>query len=789
MSDDCEWWNGLAKFPAAPGQTVFRGKHEIGDVVLGPGAGAAAAQRPPSVDRYDLSHEAVPRRHHDRRRPLRVPPAPLQGDHHRGRPYENHLRIPVPLRRGRAASTASGSTGAPSRHGSSSSAPSSWSPIPTCCSRPRRRCASASTSTRPVDRERRRGVHRHRGARPERVEPAAIPIRLRRRRRHRRPRWPTSTAPRWPTSSAATAPSLPEDNIDRTSTPQQRMPRACVPRTTHIHEVPVLCVPLVAGRTDGFGGGAAADRTACSGRRAGGARSSPCCGRSCSPCGPRPRLGVDHAHAGARARGGRRARHPVRAGGCRPDCSRSRTRSAPTSAPPRANPAPSSCAGTGSEVHVMAARPKVVIVGAGFGGLQCAKALAGKPVDVLARRPPQLPPVHAAAVPGRELPAEPVGDRRAAAQGVPRRAERAVPPGRGRRRRLRTAQSAARSPTATTLEYDALVLATGSTTNYYGNDDVEQHALGLKDLGEALQLRNHVLDVPRAARRRRPDGDERRRTADVLHRRRRSDRRRVRGRARRARAARAAARVSGARRRRRAHRACSKAATALLPTFMPRLSRVRAARARAARRRGALRTRWSRRPTTVGVVARRRHRARRPRRWCGPRACSPADPADDARTRTRIDGRRPPARRSAPTDVYAIGDVAAGARPHGHDAARCSSPPAMQAGRYVARADRRRAASRKPFRYRDKGTLATIGRQRRGRPDRPAPVHRLHRLDRLARRAPLLPDRLREPRARAAALGLVLRPPRPPRPHRRPRRRRPLNKTFSRQKHRPDGVY
>ena len=44
------------------------------------------------------------------------------------------------------------------------------------------------------------------------------------------------------------------------------------------------------------------------------------------------------------------------------------------------------------------------------------------------------------------------------------------------------------------LDYDVLVLATGSITNYYGNHSVESHALGLKDLGEALQLRNHVLD-------------------------------------------------------------------------------------------------------------------------------------------------------------------------------------------------------------------------------------------------------------------------------------------------------
>ena len=60
------------------------------------------------------------------------------------------------------------------------------------------------------------------------------------------------------------------------------------------------------------------------------------------------------------------------------------------------------------------------------------------------------------------------------------------------------------------LPYDYLVLATGSTTNYYGNESVRAHALGLKDLGEALQLRNHVLEcLDRAANA--TDDNERRR--------------------------------------------------------------------------------------------------------------------------------------------------------------------------------------------------------------------------------------------------------------------------------------
>ena len=138
--------------------------------------------------------------------------------------------------------------------------------------------------------------------------------------------------------------------------------------------------------------------------------------------------------------------------------------------------------------------PRVVIVGGGFGGLQCAKALRDKPVDVAARRPPQLPPLHAAALPGGELPAEPVGDHRAAAQGVPRRAERPLP------RR-------ATSPTSTSTR-KRVRLADGAELDLRlprprdgqrhqllrQRERSREHALGLKDLGEALQLRNHVLE-------------------------------------------------------------------------------------------------------------------------------------------------------------------------------------------------------------------------------------------------------------------------------------------------------
>ena len=139
-----------------------------------------------------------------------------------------------------------------------------------------------------------------------------------------------------------------------------------------------------------------------------------------------------------------------------------------------------------------------MIVGAGFGGLQCAKALKGEPVDVtLVDRQnyhlftPLLYQVASCLLNPSEITA-PL-----------RKVFRDAPNVRYRQgdvvdvdfdaQRVRLADG-------TTLAYDSLVLATGSVTNFYGNTALESHALGLKDLGEALQLRNHVLDcLERAA--------------------------------------------------------------------------------------------------------------------------------------------------------------------------------------------------------------------------------------------------------------------------------------------------
>jgi len=50
------------------------------------------------------------------------------------------------------------------------------------------------------------------------------------------------------------------------------------------------------------------------------------------------------------------------------------------------------------------------------------------------------------------------------------------------------------------IPYDYLVLATGSQSDYFGNESLARHAMGLKDLDEGLALRNRILSQFEASR-------------------------------------------------------------------------------------------------------------------------------------------------------------------------------------------------------------------------------------------------------------------------------------------------
>ncbi|HKW73045.1 MAG TPA: NAD(P)/FAD-dependent oxidoreductase [Candidatus Dormibacteraeota bacterium] len=142
-------------------------------------------------------------------------------------------------------------------------------------------------------------------------------------------------------------------------------------------------------------------------------------------------------------------------------------------------------------------RPRVVIAGAGFGGLTCARALKHAPVDVLIVDrnnyhlfTPLLYQVASAlldpgeiARPVREL-IRPLGNadfRQASITGVDFDS-----------RLLITDHEP--------IHYDYLVLATGAQSDYFGNQLIAQHTMGLKELDEGLAIRNRILSQFEASR-------------------------------------------------------------------------------------------------------------------------------------------------------------------------------------------------------------------------------------------------------------------------------------------------
>jgi NADH:quinone reductase (non-electrogenic) len=149
---------------------------------------------------------------------------------------------------------------------------------------------------------------------------------------------------------------------------------------------------------------------------------------------------------------------------------------------------------------------RVLIIGGGFGGLYAARALGHAPVDVtlLDRRNFHLfqPLLYQVATGSLSL-----GDIAAPIRNiVSRQKNTRVLMGEARDidpegRRLTLTDGAV-------LEYDSLIVATGSRTNYYGNDRWQQWAPSLKTAEEALAIRHKILYAFEAAERA-SDPDER----------------------------------------------------------------------------------------------------------------------------------------------------------------------------------------------------------------------------------------------------------------------------------------
>lgn len=134
--------------------------------------------------------------------------------------------------------------------------------------------------------------------------------------------------------------------------------------------------------------------------------------------------------------------------------------------------------------------PLVVIIGGGFGGLEVAKKLADAPVEVLMldkHNYHTFQPLLYQVATGR-LEAESIAfslRKNFANQ---------------KNFRFRIAEVSAidaenniLDTTIGPIAYDYLVIATGSTTNFFGNKDIERYAMPMKSIPEALNLRYLIL--------------------------------------------------------------------------------------------------------------------------------------------------------------------------------------------------------------------------------------------------------------------------------------------------------
>jgi len=138
-----------------------------------------------------------------------------------------------------------------------------------------------------------------------------------------------------------------------------------------------------------------------------------------------------------------------------------------------------------------ARRPKVVIIGAGFGGLEAAKRLAGEAVDVtvIDRRnhhlfQPLLYQVATAALSPADI-AAPIRSILSHAPNVRVLLDClcAVIP----------AERAVRLQSGRVVDYDWLIIATGANHSYFGRDDWARHAPGIKTIEDATDVRRRVL--------------------------------------------------------------------------------------------------------------------------------------------------------------------------------------------------------------------------------------------------------------------------------------------------------
>lgn len=141
----------------------------------------------------------------------------------------------------------------------------------------------------------------------------------------------------------------------------------------------------------------------------------------------------------------------------------------------------------GQPVH----RPRVAIIGAGFAGLNAAKALRKKPVDVLLIDRNNYhkfqPLLYQVATSGLEAD-EVAHNIRDLFRGYPNLNARL-----GTVRDVDLGQKQLHFLKGPSVPYDYLIVGAGAVTSYFGVEGASEHAFPLKNLSDAVRLRNHIL--------------------------------------------------------------------------------------------------------------------------------------------------------------------------------------------------------------------------------------------------------------------------------------------------------
>ena len=139
----------------------------------------------------------------------------------------------------------------------------------------------------------------------------------------------------------------------------------------------------------------------------------------------------------------------------------------------------------------MSPRPRVVIIGCGFGGLEAARALSGAAVDVtlIDRTNHHLfqPLLYQVATAGLSAPAI-AAPIRHLFRGQPNATVLL-----GEVTHIDVQARAVHLKDGLALPYDHLIVATGAAHSYFGNDQWAPYAPGLKTLDDAFEIRGRIL--------------------------------------------------------------------------------------------------------------------------------------------------------------------------------------------------------------------------------------------------------------------------------------------------------